>query len=140
MHRKLAISWTAIALALGVPQAWAADASTAPSTASRGVSAAGGEIVSGSATALAGSGKLVVASLAVGGETAVLLLRGSATGVEAAIRVSAAALDAASVGVGTVLTLVGETAGYALLAGGQLIAYLPNDATAPLLEPATVRQ
>lgn len=140
MYSKLAISWTAIAIALGVPQVWAADASTAPSTASRGVSAAGGEVVAGSAIVLAGSGKLVVASLAVGGETAVLLLHGSANGVEAAVRVPTAALEAASVGVGAALTMVSEAAGYALLAGGQLIAFLPNDATAALLQPASVHQ
>ena len=140
MYRKLAISWTAVALALGVPQASAGDASTTPTTASRNLSAAGGEVVSGSATALAGSGQVVVASLAVGGETAVLMLRGASSAAEAVVRIPATALQAAGVGLGTVVTLARETAGYALLAGGYLIAFLPNDDTAALARPASVQR
>lgn len=140
MYRKLAISWTAIALALGVPQAFAGDASTGPTTASRALSAAGGEVLSGSATVLAGSGQVVVASLAIGGETAVLLLRGASTAAEAAIRLPAAAVEAASLGVGTVVTVAKEAAGYALLAGGQLIAFLPNHDTARLARPASIQR
>jgi len=45
MCRKLAISWTAVALALGVPQAMAGDASTEPTTASRNLPAGDGTLL-----------------------------------------------------------------------------------------------
>lgn len=45
MWRKLAISWTAVALALGVPQALAGVASTEPAPASRSLPAGEGALL-----------------------------------------------------------------------------------------------
>jgi len=139
MFRKLAISLIAIAAAVGAPQAYAGDPSTGVSTASQALSAAGGEVVSGSAGALAGSGKVAVAALAVGGESAILVLRGASTGAEASVKVSAETVQAAGLAVGAAVSVVQETAGLALTAGGTLLAFLPNDDTRDLLHSAVLR-
>jgi hypothetical protein len=129
MCRRLAISLTAIALAIGVPQAFAGDLSTA----SRNLSAASGLVATGSLQMLVGSGQVVVGAIEVSGETTVLVLRGLAAGAEASILVSSEIVAGLGIAVGTMVSVIAETAGYALLAGVRLLAYLPNETTQALL-------
>ena len=136
MHRIVAV--LLVSAALGATAAQAAGPSEALSNASRGLSSASGLVVTGSMQTLAASGQVVVGSLEVSGEAALLVLRGVAGSVEASVKVSAELAGALGIGVGTVLTVVAETAGYALSAGGRLIAYLPNEATQALLHQSRV--
>jgi hypothetical protein len=136
MHRFIAV--LLVTAALGTAAAQAAGPSEALSNASRSLSSASGLVVTGSMQTLAASGQVVVGSLEVSGEAVLLVLRGVAGGVEASVKVSAELARALGVGVGTVLTVVAETAGYALSAGGRLIAYLPNEATQALLHQSRV--
>lgn len=138
MYRTtLAISWTAVALALGLPQAHAGDPSTSVSTPSRALSLASGEVISGSVTTAAASGKAVVMALALTGEVAIAVLRGTASTSETSVKLSAEAARSAGLAVGTVVDLMAETAGYALWSGGTLLAFLPNEDTKGLLRAGT---
>lgn len=139
MRRTIALALIAAALsATTATTTWAAGPSEALSNASRSLSSASGLVVTGSMQTLAASGQVVVGSLEVSGEAVLLVLRGVAGGVEASIKVSAELARALGVGVGTVLTVVTESAGYALSAGGKLIAYLPNATTQALLHQSRV--
>lgn len=138
MRRIVALALISALGATVATTTWAAGPSEALSNASRSLSSASGLVITGSMQTLAASGQVVVGSLEVSGEAALLVLRGVASGVEASIKVSAELARAIGIGVGTVLTVVAESAGYALSAGGQLIAYLPNQATQSLLHQSRV--
>ena len=131
MSRSILI--LALAGALLTPNAFAAGPSESLSNASRSLSSASGLVVTGSVQTLAASGQLVVASLAVTGETALLVLRGASEAGSASIQVSAELAQALAIGVGTVVSVVTEAAGYALVSGGKMLAYLPNEDTRGLL-------
>ena len=63
----------------------------------------------------------------------VLVLRGASGAVETSARVSGEAAQAAGVGVGTSVKVVAESTGYALIASGVLLAFVPNEIGRALL-------
>jgi hypothetical protein len=135
---KRLLSMSLIALALAAPPALAAGPSEALSNASTNLSTASGLVVTGSMQTLVASGQVVVGAMQVSGETVLLVLRGLANGAEASVKVSGAVVSAAGIAIGTAVSVIAETAGYALSAGGRLIAYLPNEATQALLHQSRV--
>jgi hypothetical protein len=132
------VATSLVALTLIVPNAHAAGLSDNLSNASRNLSSASGLVVTGSMQTIAASGQVVVAGLEVSGETAILVLRGIAVGTEATVRVSSEMLVGLGIAVGTMVTVVAETAGYALVAGGKVLAFLPNEASQSLLHQSRV--
>ena len=79
-----------------------------------------------------------------GAELTVRAIKGSANGIELSLQGASAAIEtsalvardvieAASVGVGTSVQVVAESTGYALLASGALLAFVPNEVGRALL-------
>ena len=56
-----------------------------------------------------------------------LTLQGASTAIETSAVVTKEALESAAVGVGTGVKVVADASGYALMASGQMIAYVPNE-------------
>jgi hypothetical protein len=72
--------------------------------------------------------QFTVNALDASGETVVLSLHGVGNSLETTARISQQAAQAASVGVGTSVSVLAESIGYALMASGTLLAFIPNEA------------
>ena len=55
-----------------------------------------------------------------------LSLQGASTAIETSALVTKEALESAAVGVGTAVSVVADASGYALVAAGHVIAYIPR--------------
>lgn len=85
--------------------------------------------------AYAGS-ELTVKAVEASGEGAVIVLRGASNAVETSAKVSGEALQASGVVVGSSVRVVAESTGYALIASGRLLAFVPNEVGRALLHDA----
>jgi hypothetical protein len=89
------------------------------------------------------SGRFVVTGVKSAGETVTVFLRDASRAAsqagEMSIEVSAATLRAAGVSVGSTVTAVLEATGYALMASGRLIAFIPNEVGRSLIGANTTR-
>ena len=123
-----------IGLAFGAG-AWAA----ADSQVSQGsaLSAEGASaLAAGSVEVIAGSPALIV--LAVNGvaEGAVVVLKGASTAATVSVRVTPEIAGELSKAVGATVTVITESAGYALMYAGKMIAFIPNEGSKKLLHHA----
>src|SRR5687768_7377081 len=84
-------------------------------------------VASTAAWAAHGGSQFVVAGIEVSGEVARLALEGVGHSVRTTAEVSATVAGAASVGIGTSVRVVAESTGTALIAGGRLLAFIPNE-------------
>lgn len=131
MKRLLTTLTLAATLALNVTPA---HAQSNASHASAGVSLLSGIIVVGSIATLGeGSGQMVVGSLQTAGESTTMALRNISTGAAVSVKATAGVLREAGVSVGSAVQVVGEASGYALMASGKMIAFIPNEIGASLL-------
>ena len=73
-----------------------------------------------------GGSQFVITGIEISGEVATLALEGVGHSVHTVAHVSATAAGAASVGVGTSVQVIAESTGTALMAGGRLLAFIPN--------------
>jgi hypothetical protein len=80
-------------------------------------------------------GGLVVASV----ELVSLTLKNVATGSQYVIKASGKAVQGASVAVGTSVRVVAESTGYAVIASGKLLAFIPNAIGEALLHHSEVK-
>ena len=97
-------------------------------------SAMSGLAVAGTAAWTAhGASQFVVTGIEVSGEVAKLAMEGVGNSVRTVANVSASAAGAASVGVGTSVRVVAESTGTSLIAGGRLLAFIPNEVGRSLL-------
>ena len=62
-----------------------------------------------------------------------LSLKGVSQGIETSATIAKSLAEAASIAVGSVVTVVAESTGYALMAAGRMIAFVPNEASRALL-------
>jgi hypothetical protein len=98
-------------------------------------------VVAGSIATIGAVGNFVVASVTPVAEGSVVVLKAVGEGVgqvvtggaELSINLGRGAIVASGVVVGTALTIVKETAGWALTANGKLVGYVVNDDGATLL-------
>ncbi len=130
------IKWllVVIGLAFGAG-AWAA----ADSQVSQGsaLSAEGASaLAAGSVEVIAGSPALIV--LAVNGvaEGAVVVLKGASTAATVSVKVTPEIAGELSKAVGATVTVITESAGYALMYAGKMIAFIPNEGSKKLLHHA----
>jgi hypothetical protein len=101
-----------------------ADPSTRASAASiLTPSVAAGVLVGGTLSTLQLSGQAVVASVETVADGTVIVLRGASDAGTASVRVA----GAVSVGVGSAVRVVAMSTGCALMAAGQMIAFIPNE-------------
>jgi hypothetical protein len=98
-------------------------------------------VVAGSIATIGAAGNFVVASVTPVAEGSVVVLKAVGEGVgqvvaggaELSINVGKGAIVASGVVVGTALTVIKETAGWALTANGKLVGYVVNEEGAALL-------
>ena len=85
---------------------------------------------------IAGSPALIV--LAVNGvaEGAVVVLKGASTAATVSVRVTPEIAGELSKAVGATVTVITESAGYALMYAGKMIAFIPNESSKKLLHHA----
>jgi hypothetical protein len=90
--------------------------------------------------ALGVGGSFVVGGLVVGSvELVTLTLKNAATGSQYVIKASGKAVQGASVAVGTSVKVVAESTGYAVIASGKLLAFIPNAIGQALLHQKQVK-
>ncbi len=90
--------------------------------------------------ALGLGGVFLVVGVAEGASDAVSLsIKGVEAGSTFIVKASTAAVKASSVVVGTSLRVVAESTGYALMASGQLLAFIPNAIGQALLYQSQVK-
>jgi hypothetical protein len=126
-----------LSLVLSSP-AWAAGQSTSPSAGSVELSAASAELASGSLDVVAASGHIVVQSVQASGDGVVLVLEGAAAGARAVVRLTGKAAHGLSVAAGTAVEVSVLSTGYLLVASGQALAFVPNEAGRALLHHSRV--
>lgn len=117
----------------GAGAASADDSAVRASAASVGASLLAGSAVGW--TAYQGS-EFTVKAVRASGAGVELVLEGASGALETSAKVSADAVRSASVGVGTGVRVVAESTGYALLASGVLLAFVPNEIGRALLHHA----
>lgn len=107
--------------------AFAQDSTAASAEASRAAIAGSGMLVDGSAELVRAGASFVVAGVMTTADENVIVLRDVATGSQASVRVAADLAQAGSIGVGETVSAVVEAAGTSLLAGGRIVAFIPNE-------------
>jgi hypothetical protein len=122
-------------LALACAGSQAADGSQALSKGVGGLSAV---VVAGSVLTVFAAGSLVVESVELVGDGAVVVLKAAGDGSKATVQFSGKALEGVSVAAGTAVDVVAMSAGHALVVSGKVIAFLPNEAGKALLHHSRV--
>jgi hypothetical protein len=97
-------------------------------------------VVWGSAEALSGAGKVVVESVEKTGDAVTVVLKGASDASRTAIKGTGKALGKASLAVGSTVEIVTMASGYALMASGDVIAFLPNEAGSALLHQSRYKR
>jgi hypothetical protein len=140
VKRILASLATAGVLASGSLTAFAQDSTTASAEASRTAIAGSGMIVRGSAELVRAGASFVVAGISVTSDTSVIVLRDLASGSQTSVRIAADVVRAVSIDVGDTVSAVAETTGVSLIAGGRLVAFIPNEVGRALVYTARSTQ
>lgn len=133
---------TAVAAALHLPVVQAqgmSEMSRGISDASSALSGASGLVVAGSLVTASAAGQLSVAAIQVVGESTVLVLHAVGSAAEVSIRIASDLARDLSIAVGTMVQVVAQGVGYALIASGQLIAFIPNAVGQSLLYQARLK-
>lgn len=125
MKLPYSIALLAMSLSFTSPSAWP-DSVARSSEASTRLSRASGTIVAGSADVLAAGGELIVVGVESLADGVVLVFRRAAEAGTVSIELSREAAGSAWAALGAALTVVAESTGYALLAAGELVAFVPN--------------
>jgi hypothetical protein len=105
-----------------------------------GLSFVAGSVLVGTIQDLAKISSATVSSVALAGESIVLALKDASGAMVGSIQVSAKVTGAASIGVGSAIRFVTESVGYAIYAGSQLIAFIPNELGNSLIYRGKVNQ
>jgi hypothetical protein len=118
---------------------FAQDPSRASANASAAASAAVGVVVAGTASALAAGSILTVKAVEKMGDSVVVVLKGASDAGTFSVKVAGNASGAASVAVGTAVSVVAESTGHALVASGKIIAFIPNEVGKSLIHHSRVK-
>lgn len=95
-------------------------------------------VVAGTMSLLAESATAVVESVEKVGESFVVVLKGATGASRVTLRMSGKAVTGASLAAGTAVSVVTMASGYALVAAGAVIAFIPNEAGKALLHHSRV--
>ena len=85
-------------------------------------------VVGGSLSAVAASGAAVITAVEAVGESVVIVLEGASGMAQASIRLSGDAAHHASLTTGRGIMVIARSTGYVLIASGEVIAFIPNEA------------
>lgn len=120
--------------------ALAGDSTAASAEASQAAIAGSGMIVNGSANLIRAGTALTIAGITTAADTSVIVLRDVATGSEASVRIGVDVAQAGSLAVGQTVSVVAEATGMSLMAGGRLVAFVPNEVGRALVYTARSTQ
>lgn len=123
---------------VNIAQADGGDGSTQGSTTLSGEGAS--MIVAGSVEVLAETSALTIQGVETSAEGGVLILSGVAAGSELALRIATELAAELAGAVGSTVEVVTESAGYALIHAGKMIAYVPNELAGSLIHRSEHRQ
>jgi hypothetical protein len=112
--------------------------STDASSASELVTQGSATVVYGSLSAVAASGTVVVESVEVAGEASVIVLAGASGAARATVRLSGQAARAASLVAGASVNAMATSTGTLLVAGGKVLAFIPNEIGKALIHHSRV--
>jgi hypothetical protein len=98
-----------------------------------------GRPIEASAALTGGGSYIVVGLIHATGETVALTIKNVANGTTYIVKSTAKAAQGASVAVGTSVRVVAESTGYALMASGQLLSFIPNAIGQMLLHQSQVK-
>ncbi|HJU23358.1 MAG TPA: hypothetical protein VJ891_12690 [Casimicrobiaceae bacterium] len=131
---------TATFLAFASMPSRAQDSTAASSEASQAAIDGSGMIVDGSAKLIRAGAMFVVAGVTSTADASVIVLRDVATGSEASVRVGVDVLRGGSIAVGQTVAVVAEAAGFSLVTGARLVAFIPNEVARALVFSARSTQ
>ncbi|WP_348944175.1 hypothetical protein ABHF33_11945 [Chitinibacter sp. FCG-7] len=97
-----------------------------------------GKPVEASAALGLGSGLTIIGLSTVGAEAVTVTVENAADGSRYLIRLSGKAVQELGLAVGSSIKAVSETTGYALIASGKLVAFIPNEIGQALLGQSKV--
>jgi hypothetical protein len=112
--------------------------STDLSNASELVAAGSATVVVGSLSAVAASGTVMVESVETAGDASVVVLAGASDAAQATLQLSARAAREASLVAGASVNMVATSTGYLLVAGGKVLAFIPNEIGKALIHHSRV--
>lgn len=126
-RRTLCLMLLPVSLYLAAAPTQAQNASNASAASSAALSYASASVVGNTASALAAGASLTLVAIEKAGEAVIWVLKDVSTGATVSIRASTQAIGAASMAVGTVITVTASAAGYALYSAGRMIAFVPSE-------------
>jgi hypothetical protein len=97
------------------------------------VSDASGLVLLGTLSVGAGAAMVVVSAVKEAGDSTMVVLREVGGSAETVVEISSTAASNAGVYAGQVVSVAAESGGYALMAGGTLLAFIPNELGKELL-------
>jgi hypothetical protein len=97
-------------------------------------------VVTGSLSALAASGTVVVDSIEASGDASMIVLAGASDAAQATVRLSSRAARATSLAVGESVNVVATSTGYLLVTSGKVLAFIPNQTGKALLHNSRVSE
>jgi hypothetical protein len=110
----------------------------ADSDLSTGLSVGSAVVLAGPLSVLAGAGSIVVASVETVADGVVLVLKNSATGSQAVVKLGAQGAKGLSLAAGSVVEVTVMSTGYLLGQSGKAIAFIPNEIGKSLLHHSAV--
>jgi hypothetical protein len=106
------------------------NASNASAVMSEGV----GLVLSGSISAVAASGQLVIESVETGAETVTIVVKASSKAASATLKLSGKAIKKVGFVAGQAVELSAITTGYFLVLSGKAVAFIPNEVGQALID------
>ena len=106
------------------------NASNASAVMSEGV----GLVLSGSISAVAASGQLVIESVETGAETVTIVVKASGKAASATLKLSGKAIKKVGFVAGQAVELSAITTGYFLVLSGKAVAFIPNEVGQALID------
>lgn len=138
---KRSLNALAVALTLTLSLAAPARAQSEASRASLEASTWSALSFAGAASVLGqGASELVVSAINTTGESTALVLKNVSDGSVISVRVSAKTLSDAGVAIGSAVQVSADASGYALIAAGKMIAFIPNELGRALLGSSRTSQ
>lgn len=110
----------------------------ADSNLSDGLSIASGVVVGAPISVLVGAGSLVIASVTLIADGVLVVLKSSATGSQATVKLSTEGAKGLSLVAGSAVDITVMSTGYLLVQGSKAIAFIPNDMGKSLLHHSAV--
>ena len=137
---SLRLGLLASPLLLAAMPAPAQNASAASTTASAALSEATASVVGGTASVLVAGASLTLVAIEKAGESVVWVFKEASTGATTSVRASARVTGAASMAVGTAVTVAASAAGYSLYSAGRMIAFIPSEVGRSLVYHAPLKK